>query len=357
MTKSLTAMAIVKLRDDDKLRLDDPVHQYIPELRATNLLTSDAPTITIRHLLTQTAGMPEDDPWADRQLALTDAELLTMLSKGISLSNPPDITWEYNNIGFAMLGRIIAEYAEAPPEQLARGYRWEHGQFSEERLLHDGAYGAMGGLISSIEDFCKYISYHLQAWPPRTGPDYGPLRRSSLREMQHPSSFIELISKKHRSCPVTSAYGYGLVWSKDFDGLVSVSHSGGLPGFGSNWTILPEHGIGLVSYANCTYAHLDLVNAMIIDEVVTLADLTRRQLPVPKTLAERKQQIITLLLNGNWNIDDIQLPLIFAENFFLDQSLELRKKNSQELFNRAGTILNVGELIPKNQLRGRFDIE
>jgi len=76
MTKSFIAMGIIKLRDENKLRLDDPVDQYISEFKATDLLTSDAPIITIRHLLTHTSGMPEDDPWADRQMSITDAHFL-----------------------------------------------------------------------------------------------------------------------------------------------------------------------------------------------------------------------------------------------------------------------------------------
>ncbi|CAF4314253.1 unnamed protein product [Adineta steineri] len=48
--------------------------------------------------------------------------------------------------------------------------------------------------------------------------------------------------------------------------------------------------------------------------------------------------------------------MIFAENFFLDHSLELRKTASQVLLNEAGKILNIKELIPKNQLRGHFDV-
>jgi len=382
MTKSFTAMAIVKLRDDGKLRLDDSVDQYIPELKMTDLLTNDAPVITIRDLLTQNAGMPEDDPWADRQLAIDDTQFLAMLNQGISMSNPPGTIWEYTNLAYALLGRIITvvsqisyqkyiqteildvlgmtntfwEYSEVPSELLVRGYRWECEHYSEENLLHDGVYGAMGGLITSIEDFSKYISYHLQAWPPRNEPEYGPLRRSSLREMQHPWNFIQLNTYTHRACSVTSAYCYGLVWCKNSDGIVSITHTGGLPGFGSNWVILPEHGIGLVSFANSTYADLGRINGVIMDQIVTLADLKSRQIPISKILAERKQQIITLLLQNNWDIHDPQVSMIFAENFFLDRSLELRKTASQELFNQAGQILNIEELIPENQLRGRFDI-
>ncbi|MFX5714303.1 serine hydrolase, partial [Acinetobacter baumannii] len=74
MSKSFTAMAILKLRDEGKLKLDDPVYNYIPELK-DQALTKDAAPITIRHLLTHSAGFPEDNPWGDRQLADTEADL------------------------------------------------------------------------------------------------------------------------------------------------------------------------------------------------------------------------------------------------------------------------------------------
>ena len=51
MTKSFTAMAIMRLRDEGKLSLDDPAEKYVPELKALADPTSDSPKITIRHLL------------------------------------------------------------------------------------------------------------------------------------------------------------------------------------------------------------------------------------------------------------------------------------------------------------------
>jgi CubicO group peptidase (beta-lactamase class C family) len=385
MTKSFTAMAILKLRDDGKLRLDDPVYQYVPELKVTDMLTSDVPVITIRHLLIQDVGMPEDDAWADRQLDLHDMEFMEMLEKGLTLSNPPGTIWEYTNLAYAILGKIITtvsqvpfqdyiqneilhplgmvntiwEYKEAPRDLFALAYDWDDddNDYFEEELRHDGTFGAMGGLISSIEDFSKYVSYHLQAWPARNESEYGPLRRSSLREMHHPWNFVALDTYKHRSCSLTIAYCYGLGWSKNNDGVISVGHSGGLPGFGSNWTFLPEHGIGLVSFANKTYADLHQINTVIADQIVTLADLKPRQLPISKYLAERKQQIVKLLFELNWDITDPSISEIFACNFFLDYPLEYREAASQEFFNQAGKIVNIGEIIPKNQLRGRFEIE
>jgi len=73
MSKSFTAMAILKLRDEGKLNLDDKASKYIPELKNQGL-TTDAAPITIRDLLTHSAGFPEDNPWGDRQLEKTSQE-------------------------------------------------------------------------------------------------------------------------------------------------------------------------------------------------------------------------------------------------------------------------------------------
>ena len=240
MTKSLTAMAILKLRDEGRLRLDDPAEQYVPQLKKLRYLTADAPRITIRHLLTHAAGFPEDNPYGDRQLGDSEADLTKLIEGGISLSNAPGVAYEYSNLGFVLLGRILTnvsgkpyqqyitesilkplgmthtrwEYADVPADKLAHGYRWETGQWREEALLHDGSHGAMGGLITSIEDFARYMAVHQQAWPPRNGAETGPVRRSSIREMQLPANFSSLNSAfrypSGRACAMTSSYAYGL---------------------------------------------------------------------------------------------------------------------------------------------------
>lgn len=383
MTKSFTAMAIVKLRDEGKLHLDDPVVQYVPEMKMTDFLTADAPTLTIRHLLIQHAGMPEDDPWADRQLALPDNDFLRLLNKGVSLSNPPGTVWEYTNLAYALLGRIITvvaqqpyqqyitkeilqplgmhstvwEYSEISLDRLVQGYRWENETYRKEELLHDGAFGAMGGLISCIDDFVKYMNYHMQAWPPRDEPDIGPIRRSSLREMHHPWNFIELKSYKHRTCSVTRAYAYGLIWSKDQDGVISINHTGGLPGFGSNWIIFPEHGLGLVSFANGTYANLGEINSTIMDQLMRQVELQPHPKPIPPILTQRKEELRKFILEQHWSSGSIDPSKIFPENFFLDQSLELRKAAFETALQPLGSIQHIGDLKPKNRLRARFEIK
>src|SRR5437899_5924878 len=82
MTKSFTAMAILKLRDEGKLSLDDPAEKYVPEMKTLAYPSSDSPRITLRHLLSHAEGFPEDNPWGDRQLAHTDEQPSQMIKGG-----------------------------------------------------------------------------------------------------------------------------------------------------------------------------------------------------------------------------------------------------------------------------------
>jgi CubicO group peptidase (beta-lactamase class C family) len=383
MSKSFTALAILQLRDAGRLDLDDRVADYIPEMARVTPLTTDAPAITIRHLLTHSAGFPEDNPWGDRQLADTDEELRALVAGGISFSNVPGVEYEYSNLGFALLGQIVQvasgmefrrymaervfgplgmtatvwEYDRAPAARLAHGYDWVDDTWAEIPLEHHGAFGAMGGLITSIEDFSKYVALHLAAWPPRSDPDAGPLRRSSLREMQQPWRFAALTAAARpsggRDCPAAHAYGYGLRWTRNCDGRVAVGHSGGLPGFGSNWTMMPDYGLAVVSFDNRTYGGTSALNVAVLDTIVALAELEPRRLPASEILERRRSQIVALL--PDW--EGAERSGVFAENFFLDYRLADLVERSRRLFAEAGPIRRVSEMRPLNQLRGAFVLE
>ncbi|MEO6223683.1 MAG: serine hydrolase domain-containing protein, partial [Vicinamibacterales bacterium] len=107
MTKSFTALCILKLRDEGKLSLDDPAERYVPELAGLKYPTADSPKLTIRHLLSHSEGFPEDNPWGDQQLAVSETEFTAMLKAGIPFSNAPGVAYEYSNYGFAILGRVV----------------------------------------------------------------------------------------------------------------------------------------------------------------------------------------------------------------------------------------------------------
>jgi CubicO group peptidase (beta-lactamase class C family) len=383
MSKSFTAMGILQLRDAGKLQLSDPVTRYIPVFRHVMPLTSDAPAITIQHLMTMSAGFPEDNPWGDRQLSDTNEELLGMVSEGLSLSNVPGISYEYSNLGYALLGQIISkvsgvpyqqyitenilaslgmaastyQYTDVPPELLAQGYRWEDDEWKEEPILADGSYGAMGGMLCSLEDFARYVLLHINAWPPRSEPEKGPVRRATIREMQQPWRFNNLVAdatdSRGETCPIAVGYGYGLAWRKDCHGTVRISHGGGLPGYGSEWRIYPEYRLGVFAFSNRTYGSPAAANARVLDTLIQLAALKPMVLPAIPLLEKTKDRILQLLPDWREPLPDD----LFAENFFLDQDLRIRKTRTQKIFDDAGSIKRISGVQPENQLRGRFMVE
>jgi hypothetical protein len=156
-----------------------------------------------------------------------------------------------------------------------------------------------------------------------------------------------------RVCPVASAYCYGLGWLKDCDGKVYIAHSGGLPGFGSQWRIMPDYGIGIVTFANRTYAGVGGLNMQILDTLVKLAGLKPRVLPPSKILEQRKIELLKIL--PEWNEAD--KSGIFAENFFPDYPIDTLKKYARELYTKAGKIIGVEPVKAENQLRGSFLIK
>lgn len=381
MSKSFTAMAILKLRDEGKLSLSDPVSSYIPEFSKLKYLTSDAPPIRIFNLLTMTAGFPEDNPWGDRFLDISDEELMKQVEKGISFSTVPSLHYEYSNLGYGLLGQIITrvtglpyqeyitqnilhplgmthsyyEYEEAPADALALGYRLENNTWHAEPLLHDGAFGAMGGLITSISDFAKYVSFHLSSWPPRSDPETGPVKRSTLREMHsmyNPRYYVDPERFGEPSDPVIRAYGFGLVAMKDQQGIVEVGHNGGLPGFGSSYMFYPEHGLGIMAFSNLTYVGgtVRSANYKVIKDLIAKGLFKSRKLPVSEILEIRKEQIKELLLSWDPKLEDE----IVASNLYLDISREKRMQECRELLKKLGRIRGSGPMIPENQLRGNF---
>src|SRR5262245_35015701 len=107
MTKSFTAATILALRDEGRLRLDDEVAAYVRELAAWRHAAADVPPSTIRHLLTMSAGLPTDDPWGDRQQGLPLDAFAELLAAGPTFAWPPGTQFEYSNLGYGILGRVI----------------------------------------------------------------------------------------------------------------------------------------------------------------------------------------------------------------------------------------------------------
>jgi CubicO group peptidase (beta-lactamase class C family) len=381
MTKSFTAMAILKLRDEGKLSLDDPAERHVPELKDLRYPTTDSPRITIRHLLTHSEGFPEDNPWGDQQLSESEAELSRMMLSGIPFSNAPGIAYEYSNYGFAILGRIVSnvsgkaydEYigenilrplgmssttmhpSKVPADRRAVGYRWEDERWKEEPALPHGSFGAMGGMLTSIRDLSRYVAALLDAFPPRDGPETGPIRRSSLREMQQawrPSATRVTRNASTNTIGLTAgSYGYGLGVTQTCEFRTMVAHGGGLPGYGSLMRWLPESGVGIIAFGNVTYTGWGTVVNDAFARLALTGGLEPRQ-PVPSdSLTSASNAVSRLIMQ--W--DDGLADRIAAENLFLDRSKERRRKEIEDLRARVGTCsLPDGFDIVENALRGQW---
>jgi CubicO group peptidase (beta-lactamase class C family) len=161
--------------------------------------------------------------------------------------------------------------------------------------------------------------------------------------MHRPWNFVGLTADS-----MVSGYGYGLLWQRDSLGRVYVGHNGGLPGFGSNWYMMPEYGLGVILFANVTYAPAFKVNLKVLDQLIVEAGLKPRQLPPSKILKERQNELLKSIPHWEVKTD------VFAKNFFLDRSLDWLKEESTRLFSKVGKIALVGDLIAENQLRGYF---
>jgi CubicO group peptidase (beta-lactamase class C family) len=371
MTKSFTAIAILKLRDEGKLALDDPAEKYVPEMAALVYPTADSPKITIRHLLSHAEGFPEDNPWGDQQLAESDAAMSAMIKAGIPFSNAPGVAYEYSNFGFAILGRVVANVARAsgrsggrsgtqteeytryvtehvlkplgmtsttlepasvPADRLAHGYRWEDGQWKNEPLLANGSFGSMGGMLTTLSDLGKYVGAFLAAWPPRDGAETPPIRRASLREMQQvwrPASAVVTASPSSAGSGAASlgvqlnsgGYGYGLRISQNCQFPSIVSHSGGLPGFGTLMRWLPEYGVGFIAFGNRTYSGWGRTVDAATDALAGTGGLQPRAIEPSPALTAARDAVAALIVK--W--DDAAADRIAAENLFLDESKDRRR--------------------------------
>jgi CubicO group peptidase (beta-lactamase class C family) len=365
MTKSFTAAGIMLLRDDGLLALDDLAETYVPEMRGWPPVTPSAARLTVRHLVTMTAGFPADDPWADRQQGLPLADFAALLSGGVSFAWAPDTKFEYASIGYAILGRIITavsglaypefirqrlliplrltrtgyEAGEFAPGDLALGYHPAAEGWAELPMDPCGAFAPMGGVFSSVRDMARWVAGFLAAYPHAADDRPHPLAAASRRQMQLPQVFFG-------SWPGFPAggfpmsYGFGLIIDQDPELGRIVHHAGGYPGFGSHMRWHPATGTGVVALANSTYATPYPLTVRLLEAVVrqdktaqtaSSPALAPRGEPWPETVAAR--DAVNRLLQ-DW--DDAEADRLFTPNVAQDAPYPARRRAIELVRERLG---------------------
>jgi CubicO group peptidase (beta-lactamase class C family) len=381
MTKSFVAMTVLSLRDEGRLDIDAPLGEVAPDLRALAQAGPDAPPVTVRQLLTMDAGLPQDDPWADRLMADDRASTTALFARGATRSRTPGTHFEYSNYGWAALGRVIATVtgqrhqdvvrervleplglgstvwsaADLPPHRVASGYRSAGEGYSAELPLADGAdFAALAGLYSSVRDLARWSGVFMDAEPPRDAPERAPVTRATLREMQRArSAFAPGVKWPSLAEPPgveAGGYGYGLMIWHERDGQRHVGHTGGLPGFGTLMRWVPELGLGVILLANVTYAKCQPPVRRALELISREAALPRRSIRADPGLLAARDAIDSLV--ERW--DDAAAERLFARNVDLDRPLAERRAALEALRERHGPLRRDGDLEHGDALRGHW---
>ncbi|MEC0208143.1 serine hydrolase [Paenibacillus ehimensis] len=269
VSKPLTALAMMMLAEEGKLKLDDPIETYIPWF---TYQTDSGKSITVRHLLEQTSGISAYDGMkvTDRQdrdqetgIARAAAEL-----SGVKLSRAPGEAYEYNSANYLLLGAIVeavsgqtfsafmgtrifsplgmnrtaADNESAVSKGLMQGYRSWLGKPVKGEGLYDPSGAPYGYMSSSSADLAKFIKFML----------YG-------------GDLVTEQGLKQLRTPPEPDRRYGLGWHFHRSGEKYPYHTGATPEYRSELFIMPEQELGAVLLMN-KYHELEAVSYLSIME-------------------------------------------------------------------------------------------
>ena len=259
-TKPFTGIAIMQLRDRGLLKLDDPVTKYLPELRDVHNKFGSMDEVTIRHLMTHSAGFRGSTwPWDKGQdwepFEPTEYSQLVAMFPFTEILFMPGSKFSYSNPGIIFLGRIIEKltgddyevyidknilkplemyqsYFDATPYHLLKyrshSYYVQNGKRTEGRFdANTGITVSNGGLNSPVSDMVKYLNF-LVGDPQKQAIYDGVLKRASLEEMWRPG--LDASDGADGNPPGQSRIGL-IFFVSEINGHTLIGHSGHQNGF------------------------------------------------------------------------------------------------------------------------------
>ena len=304
ITKTFTAVSIMQLRDRGLLSLDDPIVKYVPELRAVHNPFGAMEDITIRQLMSHSAGFRDGTwPWGRGEewepFEPTEWSQLVAMMPYTQILFPPGSKYSYSNPGIIFLGRVIEKvtgdvfeayvdknlfrplgmrraYFDNTPYHLlpyrSNHYYLTHGQRRAGGLdFNTGITVSNGGLNAPVGDMARWLSFLLGT--PADGADGDiVLARSSLEEMWKTVVPIGDSDVGRESM--------GLCFFLYDDGAHHlVGHTGTQAGFLSFFMLDPAAGVGVVGVSNTVgttrddpdgRAILDAARAAVVNRIFPL---------------------------------------------------------------------------------------
>lgn len=269
ITKTFTGTAIMQLRDEGRLHLDDPAVKFVPELRGASAQFGDIETVTIRRMLSHESGLVSEPPGTDWRAPSYEANVNRNLARVAEIGTkvPPNSQWKYSNLAFQLLGEIVSRLSGVPYVDYIReaileplGMTSSAFEPLSETLLPRRATGyaarlvsdelelsstaptiyAEAGLWSCANDLARWLSFQFREdGGPRDGKQI--LAGQTLREMHKPRYIVD----------EKWTQAWGIAWSAmRKDDVIWVMHSGALHGFRSNVCFDPNQKIGAIVLFN-----------------------------------------------------------------------------------------------------------
>lgn len=285
ISKTFTAVAILQLVEQGKLNLDDKVHTHLPWFDAKTKLT-DSRSITIRHLLSHTAGIfrDGDTPHWETDIFPDAAGLKKSISKAIVFENLTK--FKYSNFGFALLGEIIKKVSGVSYDEyvnthiikklgmekttpdltaesekwLARGYSRPIPNKERETFRHaqTKAYAPATGFLSNVTDLAKYVSAL-------------SLKNKDANRLISKESKKEITKEYWATGEEGESYGLGCAISK-IENRKIVGHGGGFAGFLTKIGFDVEEDIGVIVLSNSNDNSASPIHHGIFETIYKIAD-------------------------------------------------------------------------------------
>ncbi|GAA3987086.1 serine hydrolase domain-containing protein [Streptomyces marokkonensis] len=312
ITKTFTAVLVLRLRDEGVLDLGDPLEKHLPG--------TGAGEATIAELLAHSGGLAAESPapWWERTPGSLRPELADVLGKQ-PLLHPAGRRHHYSNPGYTLLGALVEKVRGAPWEEVLRREVLEPlglGRTTGRPLMpHAGGWavhpwadvlmaepaedlGRMapaGQLWSTTADLARFAVF-------LTKGDDRVLSAETVREMREPAAPTEAVDVVDGA-----AYGLGLQLRR-WDGRLLVGHSGSLPGFLANLTISVEDDVAAVVLTNCTSGPLP---AWVGADLVRIVAEAEPRIPGPwRPLPEVDTSVLELAGQWYWGTQAFALRLM-----------------------------------------------
>ena len=267
VTKQFTAMLIVQLASENKLKLDVPVSAYLPDYPKK---TGDI--ITIHHLLTHTSGIPDFTSFpgfGEMQRNPHHPEELTRLFADSALHFTPGQKFEYSNSGYVLLGYIIEKITSKTYEQVLQEKIFTPLNMNNSGVEHTGTVikNKASGYYRTGNTF-QNANYVDMSVPFSAGAIYSTVEDMYLwdqalyTEKLLPKKYMALLFAKYISTNYKQYYGYGwfigeMSVGKTNDEIETNSHSGFINGFGTLITRIPSDRSSIVLLNNAGGAPLN----------------------------------------------------------------------------------------------------